>query len=404
MTLNISKVYLTVALVSIPANSPLILLIASAIYTFTDYKFHLGAMEKKVILPIIAIIFLAAFSSADLLSYNAAKDIFYLASPLFYFTAGHRLYRSYKDKIEILLRHIIFACIVSGSFQLLLIGYGFIFSGITNYDLLRTEYGRGVLFISFLSGCLIGNTKKNHPKIPAALKYIFITTGIILTFSTLSRTSIFSFFFGLVLSSTLTGKISLSKLIRGIIFVFSFSSIAIIFSLQNEWFHEKVTNTFNEIAFVDLSQANRQEIVKNWRSYENALTLNLFYSSDIQKKLFGLGHGSSISFTEEFNLSTGESFEAASILHNAFAYIWMKSGLVGILLYLLIFATLVKSALRTMKTAPIELKSLILGSVLILFFCSFSITGIYNRLQAPIFIIILTCFYNMSVRNEKNCA
>jgi hypothetical protein len=57
-----------------------------------------------------------------------------------------------------------------------------------------------------------------------------------------------------------------------------------------------------------------------------------------------------------------------------------------------------------MKTAPIELKSLILGSVLILFFCSFSITGIYNRLQAPIFIIILTCFYNMSVRNEKNCA
>ncbi|MGI3130190.1 hypothetical protein ACRSLK_07315 [Halopseudomonas pachastrellae] len=390
MTLNISKIYLIIALTSVPLGGSLTLLVASILYAAHDFKFSLGKTEKKIIALLLMIIVIAAAASTAIFSYSAAKDVFYLSAPIFYVAAGYKLYCAYKLKRNVFFKHLKIALMSAAILQITLILYGYTLSGISSYDLIRAEYGRGIAFISFFTGVLFG------PKIKLLEKRAaFLSIGTALTALSLSRTSIFAFFLGLILSILFNQKISAIKTLKNTAVFLLLSSITFMLLMQNAWLQDKLLNTTTEMSVIDLNSADRQQIVRNWRAYETALTYQKFTSSDISVKFFGLGLGSSLTLSEEFNLSTGETLEEAGILHNAFAYIWMKSGLFGLLIYVYILLMLANLAIKQIAQTPNRYRALIIGSATFIIASSFIITGLYNHLQIPIFILSLICTSNM---------
>jgi len=105
------------------------------------------------------------------------------------------------------------------------------------------------------------------------------------------------------------------------------------------------TETFEPIKF-DTYLKDRRSLWPRWRAYEANLVLT---EVDRERKwLQGKGFGSTVDAGFELRLN-GEMIQHLPTVHNGVAYVYMKTGILGLLLYFTIFLVLYSYNYRTSK-------------------------------------------------------
>lgn len=129
---------------------------------------------------------------------------------------------------------------------------------------------------------------------------------------------------------------------------------------------------------------NHEEIVHNYRGYETYRTLYTFNHLTLINKIFGAGCGATVDVRNE-NLV---GLRYVPIMHNGYAYLLIKSGYFGMLLFfcwgVYMFRTIVR--IKVNKNSVLHLiKYLSLGIIVMIFVVNSSVWGFVNA------------FYNVSL-------
>jgi hypothetical protein len=142
--------------------------------------------------------------------------------------------------------------------------------------------------------------------------------------------------------------------------------------------------------FIQFDNWNIYDINNNWRGYENFLTREVLENAPFLTQLFGFGAGYSLPLDVTIKLG-GDVHSEIFILHSAYSYLLLKTGIIGVLLYLFFLLHLFYIAIRA---RDMEARSVLVIAGII-FFTSFAISGLYNKVQAIPFMIFLGCSINI---------
>lgn len=138
----------------------------------------------------------------------------------------------------------------------------------------------------------------------------------------------------------------------------------------------------------------------NYRSYENIHTVKQMTRNGTPTILFGAGMGSRIDLKREVWL--GDMYlRYISILHNGFMTVFLKTGLLGILIYLwsiLLMFRQPKSEIPIVK----NINLLLVGTGIFLFFSNWVFMGVYNLLDNKSLLIgFLICYIGMAINKHE---
>lgn len=177
---------------------------------------------------------------------------------------------------------------------------------------------------------------------------------------------------------------------KPMLILFSVSSILMLVLLivggyeTNNPLLTKFLNPMSE--FVQYDNWNFYDINNNWRGYENFLAREVLDSSPLLTQLFGFGAGYSLPLDVTINLG-GNVHNEIFVLHSAYSYLLLKTGSIGLSLYLFFILRLFYLAIRA---RGVEARSVLVIAGII-FITSFAISGVYNKVQAIPFMILLGC-------------
>ena len=133
----------------------------------------------------------------------------------------------------------------------------------------------------------------------------------------------------------------------------------------------------------------------NFRSYENLMTVQQVTSDGVMAILFGKGMGSTIDYGRRMHTTDGGYIRQAPQLHNGYATIFLKSGLVGMFLLIYSIFYLAKK-MNTSNPILNNINHLFLGTSIYLIFSYWVFTGFYLKLDNKIlFIGYLIAFREM---------
>lgn len=116
---------------------------------------------------------------------------------------------------------------------------------------------------------------------------------------------------------------------------------------------EKFQNVPNEITWSRQRNlyASKEDIQNNWRGYEAYQGILKFDEGGTLEQIFGFGFGARVDLGLIMKLS-GKDYEDVPILHNEYVMLLIKTGITGLLLYLLFLYTL---GFRTLKRRDTEI-------------------------------------------------
>lgn len=155
-----------------------------------------------------------------------------------------------------------------------------------------------------------------------------------------------------------------------------------------ETFFYKIKNAPVELFKTKIDRENHQDLWDHWRGYEAKRAFAL-----MQKKPYsyavGTGYGSLVNL--KFKAPLGDSkngMRYISELHNGYAYIIYKTGILGLVLLLFFLYKLYRFIYKRTNNRQHEFLLKIISSIGLLYvFTTLTITGIYN--QSDVIIILL---------------
>jgi hypothetical protein len=164
-----------------------------------------------------------------------------------------------------------------------------------------------------------------------------------------------------------------------------------------ELFFEKTANTSSEVNVH--SYETFEDINLNWRGFEASRAVKTYGEFGETEKLFGGGFGTNIDLGFAMKLlgSHGwEYLEFISLLHNGYLELLVKTGLLGLGLFIAFFIQIVVMALREFRKSEKCAKlngRLLLWAVFVFVMTQGAITGILNKVElAPVlFLLGATC-------------
>ena len=251
-----------------------------------------------------------------------------------------------------------------------------------------------IIILLFYKNDIISNYIGNKIK-----KNIYISFLLILFVSYLSRTHIVILLIGMIINIFLAKKIKISQIKNFVIFIVISIPIAISVIPKDtlEQFIYKSLNSFNEVSS-DIEYWDEKAINNNWRGYEVYRTKELFKEANANEVLFGFGFGKRVDLNIAIYLGN-ELFTSIPILHNGYYYILLKTGIIGLIIYIIFFIKITLKNYKKIYNDDFESKLLCIVSLSILF-ASFIVSGIYDKGSIFVFCLIIgSSFYN---KNQKN--
>lgn len=153
-------------------------------------------------------------------------------------------------------------------------------------------------------------------------------------------------------------------------------------------FRSKLIRSATEVAVSDYQ--TRQDINDNWRGFETYQVLVSFSTGSIQQQILGQGFGTLVDLG--FYISLGETdLRYIPIFHNGYAYVLIKTGLLGLAFYVFFYISVIRYALRyndSINTEKRFLARLLFGCVLSLILIMFVVGGMAQTAQ-PAFVLLL---------------
>ena len=361
----------------------------------------------KQILLFGGIFFLAFFSSLfnEFMTYDFIRDITYLIKPILGLLIGYQLC---KTKLINPLQTVIYTGIVLAIIHLCIVFYGIIFVGFRNIHQIRTYSGYFSDFEVYVIVLLIFHRDFNLEISPKRKKW-FLAILIFSSLFYLSRTNFIQFG---ILYLALKGFFVLDKrkLIALISVVFAgllvYSAIVYYNPKRNgkgiEAFMYKVKIAPTEPFKTKINTEDYKDFNDNYRSVENINTVGQMVNDDWFTVVFGKGLGSKVDLKKEVWLDDAK-LRFISILHNGFMTVFLKSGIIGVLLLFISIFLL----FRRQKTEPIlinKVNYLFTGTAFFLFISYWVFMGFYFKADTKAILVGLLLAYAEKIKRENTTA
>jgi hypothetical protein len=267
--------------------------------------------------------------------YYIIRDITYLLKPITGLLLGYQLFSKH---IKNPFQFIVYAGIAIASYHLLLVVYGIVIDGASNVAAIRARAGHFNDFEVYSLVILLFNKKLNLGF--SKYKY-WILLGILglSSFFYLARTNFIQF---AVLIIALKGFFVLNlrvikmTIIASVLILVGYMSIVYYNPARTgkglDQLLYKIKNIPEEAFSTKINRGDWKDFNDNYRSYENIRTVEqLSYNGSL---LFGEGIGSQVDLKQKVYLGD-MLLRYISILHNGYMTVLLKTGLLGVFIYLL---------------------------------------------------------------------
>lgn len=375
----------------------IIILLTSQI---TISKNVLGSFAPLIVIAVISIFFI---TTAD--PYEAIKDFFYIIKPIILILSGYILAKRIRDNTYFV-KAIIYSGLVLGIYHIIPIIFNVYDVSLSNINYFRVMYGRDNYLELFSLLLLILHFKSNEISLRfKKITFIILATSVVLYFS---RTMLISL---VIMGLSFYGLTRLTK--KGVKYLSYFFVLLIIlytvlYSVEIKRNEGSAINKFlyklkiapAEIFLTEIDTNNHEELWDHWRGYEALMAIKSLEHNP-RYWVFGRGLGSQVDLEFKAPLDEeGEGMQFISLLHNGYAYVLYKTGIIGLLLYFSFLYSLYNRRLVKGNRALNRTNNIIIAIGLSYAFTTLVIAGIYN--PNDILMLVLGSFiYKGEVLKKK---
>lgn len=344
----------------------------------------------KLILPFILILLIAfiVHFKYDYQNYFIFRDITYLSKPIIGLFLGYQLgKKNYKNAIQLIVNTGVFiaVCHILIIFHAIIIYHASTVADLRKYSGYFSDYEIYVLIILIFHQQFGLNYSK---------KKLLILTSIV-GFSALMYLARTNFIQFIILYLALKGYFAINKksiLIFTSIIIVSVIGYSTVLSIDPRRDAQGIEGFLYKIKVAPLepfrTKINREDFVDfndNYRSYENIMTIRQVTSDGWSTTVFGKGIGSKIDLKQEVWLGD-MLLRFISILHNGFMIVFLKSGLLGIFIYLFTFLYFFKKV-KSDNEIINNINILFLGTGIFLIISNWVFLGLYNLTETKSILI-----------------
>ena len=337
----------------------------------------------KIVLPLL-LIFLIGIISARALDYNFFKDCWYFIKPVFYFMAGVILVKYFKTLESFNNIIILVAFLFTLTSVVVLFAESKVGEIVSQAYLINTSFH--ISYLICYAIILIGS-KKYHSNLLSKFGIYLVLFFVLFLIIIFSRSLILTLI--ILLLFTQKGLQYVKKyflrfgLIFGLIVIFiAFYDIDIFTTLL-----AKFSLSIEEITLSRSTYSIGN--VSNWRGYESFVAVKTITDdASVYSYLFGKGLGATIDLGFFIKLGEGNLREIG-LLHNGYLELILKTGLLGILLYLIFLYKLYRSFGSLKDKYFYFEKSFARGIVITLVINTFTTTGLYSYENCDTTLLIL---------------
>lgn len=336
--------------------------------------------------------------------YNIIRDITYLLKPILGLFVGYQLC---KFDSKNALRVIVYTGVLISVIHLLIIAFAFVEYQTLTVNLIRqvggyfSDYEVYVLLILLFNKEFQLNIAK--PKIR-----IFIFIVGLSCFLYLARTNFIQFF---ILYLGLKGYYQLN--IRSIkvllsTFLVVLIGYSIVLSLSPkrggkglEAFLYKVKIAPIEPFKTKINKSDWKDFNDNYRSYENIIAVRQVSNNGLSAVIFGEGLGATLDLGREVLSNDGEYVRYIPIVHNGYMTVFLKSGLVGVIILLYFLIILFK---QKKSEIPLNKKInyLLIGTSIFLILSNWVFLGLFLKLDNKSVLIGYLICLKVIIEKENN--
>lgn len=356
---------------------------------------------------LILVIALASSFFHDHKMYNFYRDIAYLLKPILGLLIGYSVCRSVGTRT---MYTIIYTGVAVAIIHILTLGVCYVFFAIRNVHELR-HYGGYFNDFEVYVLLLLLFRQAFDIKLPRYQVWLF--TGII-AFSSLlyfARTNMIQF---VILFLALKGYLKLTAQSMRIVLVSVLLLGAGYYAIYQynpqrkgqgiEAFLYKIKIAPLESLKTRINQDDWKEFNDNYRSFENIMTVRQVTGNSSAAVAFGLGLGATVDIGREMWSNDGEQIRYMPVLHNAFMTVFLKSGLLGVLL-MLVFLVYLYRQKHGGGPSLREVNYLIVGSAVFLLISNWIFMGLYLKLDnKSIFLGFLIAYKELLLKRERENA
>ncbi|WP_454803211.1 hypothetical protein [Mucilaginibacter phyllosphaerae] len=169
-------------------------------------------------------------------------------------------------------------------------------------------------------------------------------------------------------------------------------------------FVDKLLGSFNELSIGNYN--TEEDINMKYRGYESFMALNQYLQGSTKDWIFG-GLGKLVDLKIFLRLGEDKDYEFIPVLHNGWLYLLIKTGILGIVTYLIIFFKLMvanwrKYALANERPMIRLFAALTIGCILSLFLTNYIITAFFNVEMSVLMITLGYGYLNIKYLNFLN--
>ena len=359
------------------------------------------SIEFVKYISIFIIIFLLAITVGffyDYSLYFTIRDITYLLKPITGLLLGYQLFNKH---IKNPFQFVVYAGVSIAVYHLILVGYGFI-AGAKNVREIR-EYGG--YFNDFEVYTLVILLFSNQFNLQFSKKRntIFLLILAVSSFFYLARTNFIQF---IILVIALKGIFVLNK---RAIKVVGTTLILVVAGYAAVFYYNPVRNGkgFDEFLYkikmapaeafsTKINRDDWKQFNDNYRSYENIRTVEqLSYNESF---LFGEGIGSQVDLKQKVYLGDME-LRYISILHNGYMTVLLKTGLLGLGIYLLSIFFFFRKNNETTEALK-NIHYLFIGTGVFLIISNWVFMGFYNLIDTKTLLIGFLFAYKNDLKKQ----
>ena len=389
--LSLPKVlFVLLFLVSLLLNSFEAVIVLSVLLLavlFLTSKTIISLQFVNIISPLILILLIAIVSSffRDKNLFDFIKDFLYLIKPVLFLLIGYLISQQINDKNSFfkIIIYTATACAVYHIFRFTT--YMFQVESFS-MNKMRPIIGLDNFLELFAIALIVANTKYKT----LTIKYLKTIT-IILTISFVLYFSRTMFALVIIMSLAFLGYLRISRkglryILIGSVGLVSF--YAYLFStdipresespIDNFLYKMKLAPSEIFIAKKSFDIRDHADLWDHWRAYEANKAIDKLNKGGVVAWSFGLGAGSLVDLGFYAPLSDdSKGLRYISNIHNGYAFVLYKTGILGILFYLMFLLGNYLAYKSSKQTKPF-LANMIFGIVLFYMSTSLVITGIYN--------------------------
>jgi hypothetical protein len=340
------------------------------------------------------ILFIGLLGSTDKVLYDVAKDCYYFVNVITILSLGY-LFSFRITRLESLCRLFVIASVVTSIVHItnFIINPSLILEPVALIREQTTGSFVAVIGVGILLGAnRFGLTILKSKFLVLACALISILS-IILSFSRTHLLALIMMLF--VMSSVITvPKINRLVMISCLLFPLLYGYFLAMPETKSSAnsvtsFSDKLRNSITETKMDDYK--NDADINTNWRGYESFKAVKTYMDGNLFEYVTGRGFGTNVNLDIVIKLGDDE-FSSIPILHNGYLYLLVKSGVLGIILYLGFVTRLFALANRLSFTSDRAFQftgALVSASAIIIMFTTFIISGVFNKKDLFHFIVMV---------------